>query len=44
MVMTVDHSKCALRAENYITWPEILLARRLAQVSASELPQQGGGS
>src|SRR5512133_776630 len=44
MVMTVDHSKCALRAENYITRLEILPARRLAHVSASELPRQGGGS
>jgi hypothetical protein len=44
MVMTADHSRCVLRTENYITWLEILLARRLAQVSASELPRQGGGS
>jgi hypothetical protein len=44
MVMTVDHSRCALRAENYITWPEILPTRRLAQVSASGLPRQGGAS
>lgn len=40
----VDHSTCGLRAENSITRPEILPARRLAQVPASELPRQEGAA